>query len=190
MRFTRIRIFLVNQYEKEEKWLNEMAAKGFAMVSIRGGICYEFESCNPGEYIYRLELLENNITSPESLHYIKFVEETGAVMIGTWFRWVYFRKKASEGEFMLFSDIASKVTHYQRIRRIIIPVLFLEGFITLTNFHYYIGKVKDSYQLGSVMNMDIFCAILLGMIDLILIYLSLSLTWHIRKLKREQIIRE
>lgn len=36
-------------FDKEEKWLNEMAAKGLCLISV--GFCkYEFEDCEPGEF--------------------------------------------------------------------------------------------------------------------------------------------
>jgi len=50
-------------YEKEEKWLNEMVAKGFAMTAY-SWCHYTFENCVPGEYIYRIELLEHSVNHP------------------------------------------------------------------------------------------------------------------------------
>ena len=49
--------FFVWNFEKEEKWLNEMAAKGFALISV-GPFRYEFEDSLPDEYEVRLELLK------------------------------------------------------------------------------------------------------------------------------------
>ena len=39
-------------FDKEEAWLNEMASEGLALVSV-GWCRYEFEPCEPGEYIVR-----------------------------------------------------------------------------------------------------------------------------------------
>ena len=45
-----------SDYEKEERWLNEMASRGWHLVRYRlGG--YHFEQGEPGEWIYRIELL-------------------------------------------------------------------------------------------------------------------------------------
>ena len=45
--------FWVWDFEKEERWLNDMAESGWALVSV--GFCrYSFERCEPGEYIVRL----------------------------------------------------------------------------------------------------------------------------------------
>ena len=113
--------FLAWQFDKEEKWLNEMAAKGLGLIAT--GFCrYEFEECIPGEYQYRIELLEKRPSHPESEQYIKFVEDTGAEQIGSYLRWVYFRKKSSGAPFDLFSDNASRIKHLSRIIALLLAV--------------------------------------------------------------------
>lgn len=108
------KIFFVWDFDKEEKWLNEMAAKGLCLVSC--GFCkYEFEDCEPGEYKICLQLLEKKPSHPESQKYIEFIESTGAEHVGSFSRWVFFRKKAEDGEFELFSDNASRVKYLSRI---------------------------------------------------------------------------
>lgn len=90
-------------YENEEKWLNEMSAKGLQLESYTW--CkYVFADGVPGEYIYRLELLENLATHPESIKYIQFLEENNVEHVASYMRWVYLRKKASDGEFQVYSD--------------------------------------------------------------------------------------
>jgi hypothetical protein len=191
MRYKKVRVFFVNQHEKEEKWLNDMAAKGFAMVSIRGGIFYEFEQCEPGEYIYRLELLENTINTPESMNYIQFIEDTGAEMIGSWVRWVYFRKKASEGAFDLFSDLDSKINHYVRIRNFILPFTFLEFSCAVLNVNTFIASTDQysSFAQG-LRQTNLFYALLLSLLSIMFLLIFLSLQKRINELKKEQMIRE
>jgi len=151
MRFIKRKIFLIHQHEKEEAWLNSMAAKGLGLISFRGIFTYEFEECERGEYTYKIELLESMPNSPESRKYIKFMEEMGVEMIGSYFRWVYFRKKVSDGPFELFSDLDSKITHYRRIRNLAIPLVILEfviGFIQLLNA--YSTKVLGLYFVSGI----------------------------------------
>jgi hypothetical protein len=88
--------FWVWDFEKEEVWLNKMAGKGLHLCNI--GFCkYTFEEGVPGEYTIRLEMLEKSPGNVESKQYIRFIEETGAEHIGSFFRWVFFRKKAGGG---------------------------------------------------------------------------------------------
>ena len=106
--------FFAWKFDEEEKWLNEMAAKGLCLVAV--GFCrYEFEDCAPGEYRICLQLLENLPTHPESQKYIEFIEATGAEHIGSYNRWAYFRKKSADGDFALFSDNASRIKHLSAV---------------------------------------------------------------------------
>ena len=132
MRKTIRKWFWVWEFDKEERWLNEMAAKGSALVSV-GFAKYEFEECVPGEYQVRLELLENQPAHPESQKYIGFIEETGAEQVGKFMRWVYFRKKTADGPFDLFSDLESRIKHLKRIITLILPISLANLAIGLSN---------------------------------------------------------
>ncbi len=101
-------------YEKEERWLNEMAARGSNFIGYRWGT-YRFVQGTPGEWIYRIQFLEWNAGTPKGREYIEFVESTGAEAVSTYLSWVYFRKRAADGPFELFSDIDSRLAHYRRL---------------------------------------------------------------------------
>lgn len=143
--------FFVWNFEKEEKWLNEMAAKGFALISV-GPFRYEFE--------VRLELLKKSVDNPESESYIHFVEGTGAEYIGTFNRWVYFRKKTKEGSFELYSDNSSKI---KQIERIIGSILF----IVLLNIFFGAENIYFMLSLDSAINAMGFINLFLGAFGLI-----------------------
>jgi hypothetical protein len=125
MRFTKYKVFFAWDFEKEEKWLNEMSAKGMQLVSA-GIFKYVFEEGNPGEYIYRIELLDQLPTHPESMTYIRFMEDTGAEHITSIVRWVYFRKKTDRQAFDLFSDIDSRINHLKKVIWLLGSVIPLE----------------------------------------------------------------
>ena len=63
MRRTIFKIYPAWDFEREEKWLNEMAAKGLSLVAV-GLFNYTFEETPPGEYKVRIELLEKWPTTP------------------------------------------------------------------------------------------------------------------------------
>ena len=126
------KLFFVWDFDKEEKWLNEMAAKGLCLIS--AGFCkYEFEDCIPGEYKICLQLLEKSPKHPEMQKYIEFMEETGAEHVGSFTRWVYFRRNSSEGEFALFSDNASKVKYLTSMLGFITLIVGLNLLVGLEN---------------------------------------------------------
>lgn len=101
------KVYLAWDFKKEELWLNEMAAEGWALE--HAAFCsYTFVRCEPGEYIIRMEMNADR-------DYRSFVEETGAEYVGGCVNWIYFRRKAELGSFDLFSDIDSRIAHLARI---------------------------------------------------------------------------
>lgn len=134
-----VRRLFIN-FEKEEKWLNDMTAKGMHFIDYSFGR-YLFEEGEPGEYIYRLELLDQLPSHPESIAYIKFMEEAGIECVGSYMRWVYFRKKASEGPFDLYSDYDSRIKYYKKI-------ISLVGVLGFVNLLAAIGNVVAGLEIG------------------------------------------
>lgn len=108
------KLFWLWDFDKEEKWLNEMSAQGWQLRHV--GFCnYLFEAGEPGAYAYRLEMLDAWPRSDAGRDYIAFVESTGAEYIGSLLRWTYFRKTAALGPFDIFSDLDSRIKHLNRI---------------------------------------------------------------------------
>jgi len=142
MKKTVRRWWWVWEFEKEEKWLNDMAAEGWVLCDV--GFCrYEFEKSEPGEYTVRLELMEHTPQSPEGQDYIRFLEETGAEYVGNYMRWACFRKKSSEGSFDLYSDLNSRVAHLRRIQYMLLPVAAANVCIALaTMSHNKLGLIN------------------------------------------------
>ena len=104
--------FWVWEFEKEERWLNEMALSGWALADV--GFCkYVFERCEPGEYVIRLEM------HGADSDYISFMEELGAQLVGRYMQWLYFRREAAKGPFDIFSDIDSRIGHLEKIARVL-----------------------------------------------------------------------
>ena len=125
--------FWVWEFDEEEKWLNEMAKRGWALDSV-GFAKYTFIQSEPGEYAVRLEMLANVPSADESQDYINFVEETGAEYIGSFIKWVYFRKKTADGEFDLFSDLDSRARHMDRMTKnlsVVATAILLTGIMNL-----------------------------------------------------------
>ena len=103
--------FWVWDFEKEERWLNEMALDGWALKN--AGFCrYTFVRCEPGEYIIRIQMNKD-------ADYRSFVEGLGAEYVGGCVNWDYFRRKAELGSFDLFSDIDSRIRHLDRIGKML-----------------------------------------------------------------------
>lgn len=179
--------FWLWQYEEEEAWLNQMAAEGWALEEVHIAR-YVFVPCQPGEYIIRMERLSGSPEKEENQEYIWFVRGTGADYLGKWDRWVYFRKKAEDGPFELFSDLDSRLAHVNRVfgwTAVLFVLFFLD-----------IGSCLNSIQLcleQGWMEHLIF-EVALTVLSVVMTFWSgwgCWKLWHLRKkLKAERSLRE
>ena len=65
--------FWVWEFDEEEKWLNDMAKRGWVLETV-GFAKYTFIQSEPGEYTVRLEMPEHMPASAECQDYIDFIE--------------------------------------------------------------------------------------------------------------------
>ena len=147
------------EFDKEEQWLCDMAAKGKALVSARYAT-FEFEDSAPGEYAIRLEMLENSPVSPEGQQYIEFVEGTGAECVGTVMKWVYFRKKTADGPFELHGDNATRIKHLKGIQRLLLPLAIVNAGAAVYNFCVGLGLASPVNVVCSMASVAV--SVLLG----------------------------
>lgn len=180
MRVNKAKWFWAWEFEEEEKWLNEMSAKGLQLVGVSLG-SYTFEEGAAGEYQYRIELLKKSVTHPDSITYIRFLEETGAEHVATFNRWIYIRKKCADGPFDLFSSLDSKIEHLKRIRRLFWSVTPLLLFAIVINIIAIIQT--RAFSNGFTVTILAALAILLG-------YGIFDMSRRKNKLKKERQIRE
>ena len=130
--------------DKEEDWLNEMAMNGWVLSDV-SWIWYTFERCEPGEYIIRHEM-----RGPDE-DYVRLLNETGAEFVARVFQWIYFRRKAEEGPFELFSDIDSRIGELNRIG----TMLLLIG---IGNLLIGIGNTLNGFRFAWI---NLICATLI-----------------------------
>ena len=162
MRHTIRKWFWAWEFDKEEKWLTECAAKGLALVSV--GFCrYDFEECTPGAYQVRLEFLDNLPSHPESQQYLRFLEETGAEHIGSFMRWVYLRRPTEYGPFDLFSDNASRVRHLGRIIALIWPLGILNTGIGAYNLGLGVMWGSSANVICGCLNLSVTVLLAIGL---------------------------
>lgn len=98
-------------FEKEENWLNEMCANGYALKEISKGY-YIFEECEPNQFTYRLNYVGTAFKLPNVDSYLNFIKDLDIEPVAESGPWVYFRRISTLGPFNLFSDMDSKIKHY------------------------------------------------------------------------------
>ena len=144
------KLFWMWDFDKEEDWLNEMSSNGLQLCDV--GFCrYTFKEGQPGEYNYRLQMLDGVAVAEKNGPYIQFLEDAGIELVGTLFRWAYFRKKADGKEFDLFSDIDSRLRHLRGIKAIAAILSLVNLFNGINNFHlWFTDSVGANLSIGII----------------------------------------
>lgn len=179
MKKTIHKLFFIWNFDKEEQWLNQLAAQGLVLHSPGAGR-YVFDVGQPGEYAVRLEMLDNWPSHPESVQYIRFVEETGAEYLGSVMRWVYFRKKKERGGFDLFSDIDSRIKHLNRILALATVLCIFMFFNAGNLLRLYLAGTGSVLPLAAVV----------GVVALVFLWGLVRLWRKHSRLKKERALHE
>ena len=116
-----------------------------------------------------MQLLDKMPHNPESQKYIEFIEATGAEHVGSFTRWVYFRKKATEGDFELFSDNDSRLKYLS-------SVISFVSLITVGNWIAGINNVFIATTFPSPINYVGILNLLIGLVG----------TWGVIRLIRKR----
>ncbi|MEK4059949.1 MULTISPECIES: DUF2812 domain-containing protein [unclassified Paenibacillus] len=109
-------MFFTN-FEKEEKWLNEMAKQGYQIIkkSFYSNM-YEFKTIEPENSIIKIDYRKFNKIE-EYKNYLTLFEDSGwEHLAGTKKSgYQYFKKVDISGSDDIFSDVASKAGRYKRL---------------------------------------------------------------------------
>lgn len=149
---SRFRFFL--DYEKEEKWVNEMAKEGWHLTDFNIGY-YKFEKGAPGQYIYRNEMVNSLGAKGQVKDYLEFLQQSGVELVKTRGMWAYFRKATADGPFELYSDTSSKLAYMKRI-------FLWFFFFFLLNFYFTISNIGEESVFRVILgSLNLLAAILL-----------------------------
>ena len=176
-------------FDKEERWLNDMSAKGLAL-KYYSWCRYVFVDAPLNEYTYRIELLKYPPYHSESEEYIRFLNESGVEYITSNKRWIYLRKKTSDGKFDIYSDIHSKIKHYQRILKFWISSMMLDFAFGVFNIIIGLKNLSKSESWGLFPHSNLIAGILVILFGIYLLRLCLRLIKKINILQQERTVRE
>lgn len=174
------KLFLLWDYDKEEAWLNKMAATGLAMTGV-SGVRYSFKEGTPGEYTYRMQLLEKQPSHAESVQYLRFLEGLGVEQVASAGRWVYLRKKTQDGPFDLFSDLDSRIKALRPIRTLLLAFMLIALFCSAYNLAF--GLIYS-------MRLNIACGVFILVLAAFFGYGFVKTQKKIGRLKKEKSIQE
>lgn len=113
---------VVNPYDIE-KWVNEMASKGWHLKKFTW-IRFTFERGEPGSYIYRHDEMERFGASYED-EYLEFLKSSGIEQVDRSGHFVFFRKPANDGPFELYSDKKNKINKLSKKISVLLSLIML-----------------------------------------------------------------
>lgn len=108
------RYWTIADYEQEEAFLNEMARDGWALSAV--GFCrYIFRRSKPGEFIYKLDIVERTESDEVKESYFNFLTECGIRVVGEFKDWLYLQRRAADGPFDMKNDTYAKLRRVNKI---------------------------------------------------------------------------
>jgi hypothetical protein len=142
--------FLISEFREEAAWLSFMHRQGWKFISTNGKK-YEFEQCEPEDWIYQLDFKENGVAEED---YIQMFTDYGWEYTFHYGKWFYFRKMKTNAEedLSIFSDkesrieLCKRVIHADLLR--IAPILLL---ILISNYLLFFTSLieKSNFLKGA-----------------------------------------
>lgn len=148
-------------YEKEEKWINEMAAQGWHLEKFSFGR-FTFTKGEPGAFIYRNEFI-SGMSTKEMKDYFEFLKDSGITIINELGGWVYMKKAAVEGPFEIYTDTKSKIAYYKRMLNIFLLLFFVNVWAAVMNISVFWDKAKTGFISPAIGVFNIVVALLIAL---------------------------
>jgi hypothetical protein len=114
------KVFFAWQDEKEEKWLEEMAAKGWFLDKVSPYL-YSFTKGTPKRIVYRLDY--KNSFDKDYSDYQNLYKDSNWELVGVFSNWHYY-KTSSENQISpeIFNSDRSKAQKYRRLLYFVLPL--------------------------------------------------------------------
>ena len=107
--------------EKEEKWLEQMAADGWKLTSVAPYV-YHFERSQPEKVVFRLDY-KNSIDKDYS-EYLALFEDAGWELHTTFMGWHYFKiNPENQDAPEIYNSAKAKAQKYRRLLLAVLPMM-------------------------------------------------------------------
>ena len=146
MRTTEWHFWTIDKFKEEEKWLNDKASQGQALV-YASGIKYVFEDCEKDEYQYKIMFTDNLKNEQPRQDFETFLHESGIETVGSYWRWGYYRKKNDGTPFEMFNSKSEELAHINKIKNL---ALVLVAVMTLVFISQLITAMANPFILPAV----------------------------------------
>lgn len=138
------RLYSLTDYEQEEKWLREMANKGWMLKSAKP-IVYTFERADPQDIVFKLDFQSTRIQPDDD--YMRMLEDYGWTYLTSLnnYRYLYKTASGNNDNDEIYTDNASKLEMLKRILRFrILPIMCVFFVCVIPNFVCVVNREFDS----------------------------------------------
>ncbi len=175
------RFYNIAEYEQEEQWINEMAKEGWQLTAI-GWCRYIFRRGTPGEYIYKLDVVERTASDEVKESYFNFLTECGIRVVGEFKDWIYLQKRAADGPFDMKDDTYAKLRTVNKVYSFAVRTLckLLKIFAAVVIICSLGQMLSSNYAIQ-----ELFGGIMLGSSTSAIVVLAILWVPILRKLRRK-----
>ncbi|MBR5820623.1 MAG: DUF2812 domain-containing protein [Alistipes sp.] len=175
------RFYTIAEYEQEEQWLNEMAREGWNLTAV--GLCrYIFRRGTPGEYIYKLDIVERTASDEVKESYFNFLSECNIRIVGELKDWLFLQKRAADGPFDMKDDTYAKLRQVNKVYSFAVRTLcrLLASFAIIILINALCSAIASSFAVSE------FChAVMFGCATSAIVILTIVWVPILRKLRRK-----
>lgn len=177
----------IDNLEETEKFLSEMAAKGWMLRHVTGSVKFEFEKCEPSDVVFSVDVFSegsvyDTYTIDSNLEYIEYCKKAGWTFICSAGKIDYFMS-ADKNTPEIESDQAYKLKTLEKplmMTKIVSPLLFiLMGLVFLIT---QLGASRNLVFISSLHFTSVFLWVFIMALDIISV--CMYLRWLI-KARRE-----
>ena len=162
--------FTIADVEREEKWLNEMAAAGWLLEKWNGNFRYTFRRGERGAWLYKIDMIDDEERGLDGEVYINFLNECGIEVAYRYKKWLFLRKRAVDGPFDTANDLYSRLRITNKVYSYSVRVLcylVVACFVTIAismlgynllegNLRYYFEAISTGAGFGLVLGLTFF----------------------------------
>ena len=180
------KFFSIAEFEKEEKYLTDMAAQGWRFVDTNGSI-YTFERCEPEQVVYRLDF--SGIPLDQRDDYYAMFRDYGWEYLQDINGFSYFRKPADGAapeDLELFSDGASRIKMIKKFLVAKMPLIYLLYIAAiLISAERYCDVLKKLLHGESLQSGEVMILLTLAFMTSMLIFMTVQSVRAYRRIKKE-----
>ena len=144
-----VKLFTLDEFEKEENWLNEMSENGMELIKA-GFIWYTFRPREKDKYQYKIMFYDKAKSGPEWDDFMEILSESGIEVVSRYFNWLYLKKENDGTPFQLFNTVREELAHVNKIKQISTLLLIIESLVLASELitmidsgHIYLTGMVD-----------------------------------------------